>query len=89
MTNKETRAVFDRLARRYVKEMVGADRLPVGLDKIDAMTVVWRIFYGKPSNMRMIWRIAHNAAAQALAESGLPRIGGMYVLPPLAVGGAV
>jgi hypothetical protein len=39
--------------------------------------------------MRMIWRIAHNAAAQALAESGLPRIGGMYVLPPLAVGGAV
>lgn len=87
MTNKETRAVFDRLARRYIKEMIGADR-PADADKIDATTVVGGILCGKPRDMRMIWRIAHDAAAQALAESGLPRIGGMYILPPVTVGGA-
>lgn len=86
MTNKETREVFDLLARRYVKEIIGECR-PVGADKIDAMTVAWRIFHGKPPNMRMIWRIAHDSAEKALADSGLPRIDGMYVLPQ-TVGGA-
>ena len=86
MTNKETRTVFDRLARRYIKEMIAADR-PADADKIDSTTVVWRICHGKPRNIRMIWRIAHDAAEQVLAESGLPMIDGMYVLPP-PVGGA-
>lgn len=87
MTNKETRAVFDRLARRYVRGIIGEDR-PVGLNQIDATSVAWHIFNNKPLGVRMIWRIAYDAAAQALAESGLSRIDGMYVLPPLTVGGA-
>ena len=86
MTNKETRAVFDRLARRYIKEMIAADR-PADADKIDSTTVKWRICHGKPRNIRMIWQIAHDAAEQALAESGLPMIDDMYVLPR-PVGGA-
>ena len=86
MTNKETKAVFDRLARRYLQEMIGAER-PAGLNEIDAATLVWRICYDpgrKAQKVRMIWRIAFQSAEQALADSGLQRRNCWYILPPLA-----